>query len=136
MTSAGPLETTGPEVAHSSMMSMGNYEATQVWTSVSPCCLHAPPAEGEPMPASCQGAASAYAGNGQQLEIVLAFEYLGLNFHAQHGLQATFGVLKQKIFACWALLKRQYGRLQCFLSAGPHAQAAHLCGSINSMLEL
>ncbi len=47
---------------------------------------------------------------------MLAFNYPGLNFDAQHGPRATFGVLKQKMFASWALLKRQYGRLQCLSS--------------------
>ena len=56
--------------------------------------------------------------NGQQLEVVSAFKYLGLTFHAEHGLQPTFPALKQKMFASWALLKRQYGRLQCLSSVG------------------
>ena len=43
---------------------------------------------------------------------------VGLTFHAEHGLQPTFPALRQKIFASWALLKRQYGRLQCLSSVG------------------
>ena len=35
--------------------------------------------------------------NGQQLEIVSAFKYLGVTFHAEHGLQPTFLALKQKM---------------------------------------
>ena len=54
----------------------------------------------------------------EQLEVVSTFKYLGLTFHAEHGLQPTFMALKQKMFASWALLKRQYGRLQCLSSVG------------------
>ena len=56
--------------------------------------------------------------NGEQLEVVSTFKYLGLTFHAEHGLQPTFMALKQKMFASWALLKRQYGRLRCLSSVG------------------
>ena len=56
--------------------------------------------------------------NGEQLEVVSTFKYLGLTFHAEHDLQPTFLALKQKMFASWALLKRQYGRLQCLSSVG------------------
>ena len=54
--------------------------------------------------------------NGEQLEVVLTFKYLGLTFHAEHGLQPTFLALKQKMFASCALLQRQSGRLQCLSS--------------------
>ena len=47
-----------------------------------------------------------------------SFKDLGLTFHAEHALQPTFLALKQKMFASWALLKRQYGRLQCLPSVG------------------
>ena len=55
---------------------------------------------------------------GQQLEVVSEFKYLGLVFHAQHGLSAIFPNRKQKTYAAWALLKRQYGRLECLSSVG------------------
>ena len=37
--------------------------------------------------------------NDEQLEIVSSFKQLGFLFHAEHGLQRTFPVLKQKMFA-------------------------------------
>ena len=55
---------------------------------------------------------------GQQLEIVAEFKYLGITFDAVHGMAVTFPGLKKKMFAAWALLKRQYGRLQCLASVG------------------
>ena len=55
---------------------------------------------------------------GQQLEIVAEFKYLGITFNAVHGMAVTFPGLKKKMFAAWALLKRQYGRLQCLASVG------------------
>ena len=55
---------------------------------------------------------------GQQLEIVVDFKYLGLIFTALHGLAATFPLLKRNMFGAWALIKRQYGRLQCLASVG------------------
>ena len=74
--------------------------------------------------------------NGEQLEVVSTFKYLGLVFHAEHGLQPTFMALKQKMFASWALLKRQYGRLQCLSSVGQMFRALHICSAIHSMLWL
>ena len=59
---------------------------------------------------------------GHQLQQVDRFRYLGLLFSAQGGLEATFTPLKQKMFAAWALLKRQYGNLSCFIVCGPSAQ--------------
>ena len=56
--------------------------------------------------------------SGQQLEIVSAFKELGLIFHAEHGLQTPYAILKQKMFASWALLKHQYVRLQSLSSVG------------------
>ena len=44
---------------------------------------------------------------GQVLEQVDQYEYFGLFFSAQCGVQATFPSLRQKIFAAWAHLKRQ-----------------------------
>ena len=46
------------------------------------------------------------------------FKYLGLIFTALHGLAATFPLLKRNMFGAWALIKRQYGRLQCLASIG------------------
>ena len=43
--------------------------------------------------------------NGQVLEQVDKFKYLGLVFNAQSGVQGTFSLLKQKMFAAWALLE-------------------------------
>lgn len=64
---------------------------------------------------------------GQSLEIVLVFKYLGLIFHAERGLESTLVVLKQDIVASWALLKREYGRLQCLSSVG---HKFRLCTSV------
>ena len=54
----------------------------------------------------------------EQLEIVLDFKYLGILFNALHGMAVTFPMLKRNMFGAWALLKRQYGRLQCLASVG------------------
>ena len=56
--------------------------------------------------------------NGEQLEVVLQIKYLGVVFTAHTGLSLTFGPLKRNMCAAWALLKRQYGRLQCLSSVG------------------
>ena len=50
---------------------------------------------------------------GEQLEIFVDFKYLGILFNAVYGMAVTFPMLKRKMFGAWALLKRQYGRLQC-----------------------
>ena len=55
---------------------------------------------------------------GEQLEIVSEFKYLGIIFSALYGMAVTFSRLKKNMFAAWALLKRQYGRLQCLAAAG------------------
>ena len=39
-------------------------------------------------------------------------------FSAQGGMLATFPILKHKMTAAWALLRRQYGRLSCASSVG------------------
>ena len=54
----------------------------------------------------------------EQLEFVLDFKYLGILFNALHGMAVTFPMLKRHMFGAWALLKRQYGRLQCLASVG------------------
>ena len=54
----------------------------------------------------------------EQLEMVIEYKYLGIIFNAVHGMAVTFPMLKRKMFAAWALLKRQYGRLQCLSSVG------------------
>ena len=63
--------------------------------------------------------------NGEQLEVVLQIKYLGVVFTAHTGLSLTFGPLEKNMCAAWALLKRQYGRLQCLSSVGPPLQAVH-----------
>ena len=55
---------------------------------------------------------------GEQLEIVIDFKYLGILFDALDGMAVTFPMLKKNMFGAWALLKRQYGRLQCLASVG------------------
>ena len=55
---------------------------------------------------------------GHSLQQAHEFKYLGLMFNAQEGVQATFPILKQKMVAAWALLRRQYGRLSCAASVG------------------
>ena len=65
--------------------------------------------------------------NGQVLEQVDNFRYLGLHFNAQSSIQATFPMLKQKMFAAWALLKRQYGNLSCTSSVGLLLRVYDVC---------
>ena len=55
---------------------------------------------------------------GYQLEVVVDFKYLGILSNALHGMAVTFPMLKKNMFGAWALLKRQYGRLQCLASVG------------------
>ena len=62
-----------------------------------------------PIPCFCKG---------QSLQLVQEFKYLGLMFSAQGGMQATFPILKHKMTAAWALLRRQYGSLPCASSVG------------------
>jgi hypothetical protein len=64
---------------------------------------------------------------GQQLEIVVDFKYLGIVFNALHGMAVTFPTLKKNMFGAWALLKRQYGRLQCLSSVGLMLTAYEAC---------
>ena len=45
-------------------------------------------------------------------------KYLGLLFHSEAAFSPSFVNLKQKIYGAWALLRRQYGRLQCLSSVG------------------
>ena len=52
------------------------------------------------------------------LEIVSQIKYLGVIFTAQGDFSPTFGHLRRNMCAAWALLKRQYGRLQCLSSVG------------------
>ena len=61
----------------------------------------------------------------EQLDIVLDSSILALFFDAQHGMAVTFPLLKRKMFA--ALLKRQYGRLQCLASVGPMFRVCEAC---------
>ena len=56
--------------------------------------------------------------HGAVLEEVSEYKYLGVLFAATCGLHNTFGLLSRKMWAAWALLKRQYGRLQCLSSMG------------------
>ena len=63
--------------------------------------------------------------NGETLETVLQIKYLGVVFTAHAGLSLTFGPLKTKMCAAWALLKRQYGRLAMSVLCGPPLQALH-----------
>ena len=56
--------------------------------------------------------------DGETLEAVLEMKYLGVIFTAHTGLFLTVGPLNTKMCAAWALLKRQYGRLQCLSSVG------------------
>ena len=65
--------------------------------------------------------------NGQVLQQLDNFKYLGLLFNAQSGVQGTFPLLKQKMFAAWALLKRQYGNLSCTSSVGLMLRVYDVC---------
>ena len=64
------------------------------------------------------GKGTVWTCGGEQLDIVVDFKYLGILFNAVHGMAVTFPRLKKKMFGAWALLKRQYGRLQCLASVG------------------
>lgn len=54
----------------------------------------------------------------EQLEILVEIQYLGSLFNALHSMAMTLPMLKKRMFAAWALLKRQYGRLQFLASVG------------------
>ena len=56
--------------------------------------------------------------NGAALQIVSQVKYLGLLFHTEAAFSPSFVDLKQKMYGAWALLQRQYGRLQCLSSVG------------------
>ena len=64
---------------------------------------------------------------GEQLQIVAEFKYLGIHFDAMHGMAVTFPSLKKNTFGAWALLKRQYGRLQCLASVGVMMRVYEAC---------
>ena len=55
---------------------------------------------------------------GIQLQWVPKYKYLGLVFDAVQGLGLTFDHLRGKMLGSWALLRRQYGNLQCVRSVG------------------
>ncbi len=65
--------------------------------------------------------------NGQVLQQVDKLKYLGLLFSAEGVVQATFPLLKQKMFAACALLKRQYGNLSCTSSVGLLLKVHDVC---------
>ena len=52
------------------------------------------------------------------LQIVSQVKYLGLLFRSEAAFSPSFVNLKQKMYGAWALLRRQYGRLQCLSSVG------------------
>ena len=54
--------------------------------------------------------------DGSPLEWVDKFDYLGITFAATCGLHQTFGKLQKNMWAAWALLQRQFGKLQCSTS--------------------
>ena len=64
---------------------------------------------------------------GEQLQIVSEFKYLGIIFSALYGMAPAFPKLKKNMFAAWALLKRQYGRLQCLTSVGLMFRVYDIC---------
>ena len=65
--------------------------------------------------------------NGQPLEWVAHFKYLGLVFQAQQGMHATYSHLHRKMWGAWALLQRQYGQLHCASSVGLLLQVYKAC---------
>ncbi len=56
--------------------------------------------------------------NGHTLAWLRAFQYLGLTYGEDGGVHHTFKALHKKMWVAWALLKRQYGKLQCSTSVG------------------
>ena len=64
---------------------------------------------------------------GEQLGIVIDFKYLDILFNALDGRAVTFPLLKKFMFGAWALLKRQYGRLQCVASVGLLFRVCEAC---------
>ena len=56
--------------------------------------------------------------NGAALQIVSQVKYPSLVFHCEAAFSPSFLNLKQKMYGAWALLQRQYGRLQCLSSVG------------------
>ena len=65
--------------------------------------------------------------NGAALQIVSQVKYLGLLFHTEAAFTPSFVDLKQKMYGAWALLQRQYGRLQCLSSVGLLARIYMVC---------
>ena len=53
---------------------------------------------------------------GSPLQWVAHFEYLGVTLSAESGMGPTFGKLHKNMWAAWALLQRQYGKLHCSAS--------------------
>ena len=65
--------------------------------------------------------------NGAALQIVSQVKYLGLLSHTEAAFTPSFVDLKQKMYGAWALLQRQYGRLQCLSSVGLLARIYMVC---------
>lgn len=55
---------------------------------------------------------------GQHIEQVTSFPYLGTTFQSPSGIEHTFPKLQKQQLAAWARLMRQYGKLDCGVSVG------------------
>ena len=64
---------------------------------------------------------------GAPLQQVQRYKYLGLEFDAAHGFQQALPILKQRMWAGWATIKRQYGQLRCGASVWLHQRLYEAC---------
>jgi len=55
---------------------------------------------------------------GQHIEQVTSFPYLGTTFQSPSRIEHTFPKLQKQQLAAWARLMRQYGKLDCGVSVG------------------
>ena len=68
------------------------------------------------VPAS--GLGRAWVCQGQAIQQVSSYPYLGLTFQAPVGVDHTFPKLQKQQLAAWSRLKHQYGKLNCSVSVG------------------
>lgn len=56
--------------------------------------------------------------HGERLEWVTSFKYLGILYTSQQGMHATCKQLGKNMTVAWALLRRQYAKLECPAAVG------------------
>ena len=64
------------------------------------------------------GPAAAWSCDGVSLQRVPSAPYLGLTFHAKHGLLSSCASRGQQMWGAWAALQRKYAGLDCGVSLG------------------